>query len=64
MGIYCLMGMEFRLRKMKRLMRWMMVMVAQKYGYAKMVYFVIYIGCPTTSVPIIISFVNSFIITS
>ena len=43
MGIYCLMGMEFRLRKMKRLMRWMMVMVAQKYGYVKMVYFVIYI---------------------
>ena len=37
------MGMEFRLRKMKRLMRWMMVMVAQKYGYVKMVYFVIYI---------------------
>lgn len=43
MGIYCLMGMEFRLRKMKRLMRWMMVMVAQKYRYVKMVYFVIYI---------------------
>lgn len=41
MGIYCLMGVEFQLRKMKRLTRWMMV--AQKYGYAKMVYFVIYI---------------------
>ena len=43
MGIYCLIGMEFQLRKMKRLKRWVMVMVAQKYGYAKMVYFVIYI---------------------